>query len=228
VFLAIARSVDFALVSHGGRSQIQEGGSMSMPMMPSAALGVRRQQPSETKAVERYLCFGHFQVDLQRQELFKQGSRVRIPSKVFQVLLALVERPGEIVTREALRARLWPGGTFVNYDANVNTTVNKLRLALGDSPEKPRYVETIPRQGYCFLGSVERGNELLKTSGGLAIAAAEAVDRLAAPQAASPIIAKKIISSRFAPLFANGWGAAVLLCGMLIGVGIVLLMHRPS
>jgi DNA-binding winged helix-turn-helix (wHTH) protein len=201
---------------------------MSTPMTSSSALGARRQQLSETKAAERYLCFGQFQVDLQREALFKEGSRVRIPSKVFQVLLAFVERPGEIVTREALRRRLWPDGTFVNYDANVNTTVNRLRLALGDSPEKPRYVETIPRRGYCFLGNVERGNELLKTSGVLTIAAAGAVDGLAAQQEASPIIARKIISGRFAALFTNGWGAAILLCGVLIGAGIVLLMHRPS
>ena len=201
---------------------------MSMPIMPSSALGARRQQLSETKAAQRYLCFGRFQVDLEREELFKEGSRVRIPSKVFQVLMALVERPGEIVTREVLRARLWPGGTFVNYDANVNTTVNKLRLALGDSPEKPMYVETIPRQGYCFLGDVARGNALLKTSGVLTIAAPEAGDRVTAQQAASPAIARKIISGKFAALFTNGWGAAVLLCGILIGVGIVLLTHRPS
>ena len=200
---------------------------MSMPM-PSSALSARTQELSETKAVERYLSFGQFQVDLQREELFKEGSRVRIPSKVFQVLLALVERPGEIVTREALRARLWPDNTFVNYDANVNTTVNKLRLALGDSPEKPTYVETIPRQGYCFLGDVARGNELLKTRGVLTIAALEAEDTVTAQQAASPAIAKKIISGKFAALFTNGWGAAVLLCGILIGVAIVLLMHRPS
>lgn len=200
---------------------------MSTPITSSAALGARRQQLSETKAAERYVCFGQFHVDLQREELFKEGSRVRIPSKVFQVLLALVERPGEIVTREAMRARLWPEGAFVNYDANVNTTVNKLRLALGDSPEKPMYVETIPRQGYCFLGTVERVNELLKTSGVWTIAAADAVEELAAQQAASPIIARKIISGRFAALFTNGWGAAILLCGVLIGVGIVLLMHRP-
>jgi len=200
---------------------------MSKPMTSGSALGARRQERSETKAAERYLCFGQFQVDLRREELFKEGSRIRIPSKVFQVLLALVERPGEIVTREALRARMWPGGTFVNYDANVNTTVNKLRLALGDSPENPMYVETIPRQGYCFLGSVERGNELLKTSGVLTIAAADAVDGLSTQQEASQIFVKKIISSRFAPLFTNGWGAAILLCGVLIGVGIVLLMHRP-
>jgi len=200
---------------------------MSTPITSSSALGARRQQLSETKAAERYVCFGQFHVDLQCEELFKEGSRVRIPSKVFQVLLALVERPGEIVTREAMRARLWPEGAFVNYDANVNTTVNKLRLALGDSPEKPMYVETVPRQGYCFLGTVERGNELLRTSGVWTIAAADAVDRLAAQQEASSIIAEKIISGRFAALFTNGWGAAILLCGVLIGVGIVLLMHRP-
>jgi DNA-binding winged helix-turn-helix (wHTH) protein len=207
--------------------KIQEGGSMSMPIMPSAALGVRRQQLSETKAAQRYLCFGRFQVDLEREELFKEGSRVRIPSKVFQVLMALVERPGEIVTREVLRARLWPGGTFVNYDANVNTTVNKLRLALGDSPENPTYVETIPRQGYCFLGNVECGNELLKTSGALTIAGTDAVDGLLEQQEASSAIARKRISGRFAALF-NGWGAVILLCGVLIGVGMVLLMRRPS
>jgi DNA-binding winged helix-turn-helix (wHTH) protein len=196
--------------------------------MPGSALAARRQGLREADAIDRYLCFGQFQVDLQREELFKEGSRVRIPSKVFQVLLALVERPGEIVTREALRARLWPGGTFVNYDANVNTTVNKLRLALGDSPEKPMYVETIPRRGYCFLGDVERGNELLKTSGVLTIATPDAVAAAAAQQTASPIFPKKIISSRFTALLTNGWGAAVLLCGILIGVGIVLLTHRPS
>jgi DNA-binding winged helix-turn-helix (wHTH) protein len=201
---------------------------MSTPMMSRSALSASRQGVSEAKAQERYLRFGQFQLDLQREELFKEGSRVRIPSKVFQVLMALIERPGEIVTRDGLRARLWPGGTFVNYDANVNTTVNKLRLALGDSPDKPIYVETIPRQGYCFLGNVERGNELLKTSDVLTIAAADAVLGPAAQQEASSIFAKKIISSRFAPFFANGWGAAVLLCGILIGVGIVLLMHRPS
>jgi DNA-binding winged helix-turn-helix (wHTH) protein len=75
---------------------------MSTPMTSKSALGARRQQLSETKAAERYLCFGQFQVDLQREELFKEGSRVRIPYKVFQVLLALVERPGEIVTQRGV------------------------------------------------------------------------------------------------------------------------------
>src|SRR5215470_4014239 len=200
---------------------------MPTPMTSNSDLGARRQQQRDTKAAERYLCFGQFQVDLQREELLKEGSRVHISSKVFQVLLALVERPGQTVTREALRARLWPDGTFVNYDGNVNTTVNKLRLALGDSREKPIYVETIPRQGYCFLGNVVRGKELLNRSGVLKIAAADAVDGLAAQQGPSSIVARKIITGRFAALFANGWGVAILLCGVLIGVGVALLMHRP-
>jgi DNA-binding winged helix-turn-helix (wHTH) protein len=102
----------------------------------------------------------------------------------------------------------------VNYDANVDATVNKLRLALGDSPEEPMYVETVPRQGYCFLGTVEHGNELLKTSGVLSIAAADPMDGLVAQKAASPIMARKIISSRFAALSTNLWGAAILLCGV--------------
>ena len=85
---------------------------MSMPIVSGSALNARRRELSEAKTAERYLRFGPFQIDLQREELFKEGSRVRIPSKVFQVLLALVERPGEIVSRDALRARLWPGDTF--------------------------------------------------------------------------------------------------------------------
>src|SRR5215813_2505566 len=104
--------------------------------------------------LQRFLSFGTFTVDLKREELFKDGTRIKLPGKVYQTLVALLERAGEVVSREDLRAKLWPEGTHVNYDANVNTTVNKLRLALGDSPDKPIYVETIPRQGYSFVATV--------------------------------------------------------------------------
>ena len=76
--------------------------------------------------------------DVQEQELFKDGSRVRVQGKVCEALMILVENPGEVVTRETLRARLWPADTHINYDANVNTTVNKLRQVLGDSPDRQR------------------------------------------------------------------------------------------
>src|SRR5258708_10238520 len=99
----------------------------------------------------RYIRFGLCQVDQQRQEVSKNGTRLRLQGKVYQVLLALIEKQGEVVTRDELRVRLWPADTHVNYDANVNTTVNKLRQALGDSSEKPLYIETIPRKGYCLI-----------------------------------------------------------------------------
>jgi DNA-binding winged helix-turn-helix (wHTH) protein len=99
----------------------------------------------------RYVHFGPFRIDQQRQEVTRNGARLKLQGKVYQVLMTLLEKPGEVVTREELRIRLWPADTHVNYDANVNTTVNKLRMALGDSSDKPLYIETIPRKGYCLL-----------------------------------------------------------------------------
>src|SRR6266853_1417409 len=99
----------------------------------------------------RYVHFGPFRIDQQRQEVTRDGARLKLQGKVYQVLLTLLEKPGEVVTREELRFRLWPADTHVNYDANVNTTVNKLRQALGDSTDKPLYIETIPRKGYCLI-----------------------------------------------------------------------------
>ena len=195
---------------------------MSMPM--SAALAARGHGLSGAQAQNRYVSFGHFQVDLQREELFKDGARVHIPSKVYQVLLALVERPGEIVTRDDLRARLWPGGTFVNYDANVNTTVNKLRLALGDSPDQPIYVETVPRQGYCFVGAVERRTEFRKSADGKGVVVSTEATQL---REISVARAAKKLQGRLPGFFVSGWAAAILLCGVLLGIGIVLFTHRP-
>ncbi len=108
--------------------------------------------PSRVLALtSRYIRFGPFQIDQQRQEVSKNGARLKLQGKVYQVLLALIEKQGEVVTRDELRLRLWPADTHVNYDANVNTTVNKLRQALGDSSDKPLYIETIPRRGYCLV-----------------------------------------------------------------------------
>lgn len=99
--------------------------------------------------IERYIRFGPFQVDQQRQEVTRGGSRVKLRGNVCQVLVALLEKQGEVVTREEIRARLWPTDVHVNYYANVNTTVAKLRQALGDPSEI--YIETIPRKGYCLV-----------------------------------------------------------------------------
>jgi DNA-binding winged helix-turn-helix (wHTH) protein len=121
--------------------------NLTSTLEPEMAAG-----PSRAPALSsRYIRFGPFQVDQHRQEVSKEGARLKLQGKVYQVLVTLIEKQGEVVTREELRVRLWPADTHVNYDANVNTTVNKLRLALGDSSEKPLYIETIPRKGYCLI-----------------------------------------------------------------------------
>jgi DNA-binding winged helix-turn-helix (wHTH) protein len=125
--------------------------SMTTGVVPMQA----RYDPTSTESNPlssgRYIRLGPFQIDQQRQEITKNGEKLKLQGKVYRVLMTLLEKPGEVVTREELRQRLWPAETYVNYDANVNTTVNKLRLALGDSSEKPIYIETIPRKGYCLL-----------------------------------------------------------------------------
>lgn len=97
------------------------------------------------------LVFGVFAVDVDAGELLKQGTRVRVQDRPFQLLVALLERPGQVVTREELRERLWPDGTFVDFDHNLSSAVNKLRTALDDSAQHPRYIETVGRRGYRFL-----------------------------------------------------------------------------
>jgi DNA-binding winged helix-turn-helix (wHTH) protein/Tfp pilus assembly protein PilF len=99
--------------------------------------------------------FGVFQANLAARELRKHGVRVRLSGQPFCVLSKLLERHGETVTREELRQKLWPAGTFVDFEHSLNTAIKKLRAALGDSPENSRYIETVPRLGYRFVAPVE-------------------------------------------------------------------------
>src|SRR5690349_18031491 len=98
--------------------------------------------------------FGVFEVDLRSAELRKHGVRIKLQEQPFQILSLLLEHPGEVVTREELREKLWPAHTFVDFDRSLNKAMTKLRAALGDSADSPRYVETIPRHGYRFLAPV--------------------------------------------------------------------------
>ena len=103
----------------------------------------------------RLLRFGNFEADLRSGELRKAGVKLKFGGQPFQVLSILLEHPGEVVTREELQKRLWPD-TFVDVDHNLNTAINKIREVLGDSAESPRFVETLPRRGYRFIGELER------------------------------------------------------------------------
>src|SRR5258708_3424753 len=195
--------------------------SMSTQPVPMHSQEDRENSNNFPVAPARYVCFGAFHLDLKKEELFKDGTRVKLQGKVYQALLALLQKPGEIVTREELRMQLWPADTHVNYDANVNTTVNKLRQVLGDSPDQPAFVDTIPRQGYSFVAKVEY------------------VDRPVAQQSPkvaelSPVAADQQRAEGRASFFRTAilskWltAAVVLLviASMLFGAALVLYAHR--
>ena len=99
--------------------------------------------------------FGVFELDLAAGELRKNGTKLRLQDQPFQVLALLLERVGDVVTREELRQKLWPADTFVDFDHSLNTAVNKLRETLGDSASSPRYIETLARRGYRFIAPVQ-------------------------------------------------------------------------
>lgn len=101
------------------------------------------------------LAFGPFEVNASSGELFKHGTRVRVSRQPFQVLLALLAQPGDLVPREQLVAEIWGDGTFVDFEHSLNAAINRLRQSLGDSAEKPRYIETVPGRGYRFIGTLE-------------------------------------------------------------------------
>lgn len=194
---------------------------MSTQLVP---LHPERHESSNRAVVSpaRFVCFGAFHLDLKKEELFKDRTRIKLHGKVCQALLALLRKPGELLTREELRMQLWPVNTHVNYDANVNTTVNKLRQVLGDSPEQPVYVETIPRKGYSFVAKIEYA------------------DRPPAPRAAKPEPAgsrpaevmghAEEKASFFPTALLSGWFTAgvvtLVIASMLFGAALALYAHR--
>src|ERR1700740_3094792 len=117
--------------------------------------------PLKTKPAA-VLSFGAFQVDLRAGELRKQGKRIKLQEQPLLVLKVLLGRPGEIVTREELRSQIWSADTFVDFDNSLNTAINKLREALGDSADSPRFIEPLPRRGYRFIAPVTRGDGIEK------------------------------------------------------------------
>lgn len=104
-----------------------------------------------TKSILR---FGTFELDLRTSELRKKGLRIKLQEQPLQILAMLLEHPGELLMREEIRKRIWPANTFVDFDLGLNTAISRLRSALGDSAENPSYIETLPRRGYRFIGSV--------------------------------------------------------------------------
>src|ERR1700704_775883 len=113
------------------------------------------------------LRFGVFEVDLRAGELRKQGKRIKVQEQPLQVLATLLQNSGDVVTREELRAQIWPEDTFVDFDNSLNTSINKLREALGDSADNPRFIETLPRRGYRFIAPVTGVDGITETVTGV-------------------------------------------------------------
>lgn len=193
---------------------------MSTQLVPMPSPEFQESSNGHCVPPARYVRFGAFHLDLRKEELLRDGTRLKLQGKVFQALLALLEKPGEVVTREALRMRLWPSDTHVNYDANVNTTVNKLRQVLGDSPDQPAFVDTIPRKGYSFVAEIEYLDQ----------PAPQPIQKPEAKSAAAELASGESQSSLLRAALSSKWFTAgvisLVLAGMLFGAALILYANR--
>lgn len=172
----------------------------------------KRHTMIATMTSARWVRFGVFEVDLRSGELRKQGAKIKLQEKPFQILALLLERSGDVVTREELREKLWPEDTFVDFDNSLNTAMSKLREALGESAGSPRFIETLPRRGYRFIGEVapaEGENGTRPASAAGEVEQRPAVEMVAAPTPATSPPARPVRQSR-RWLLVGGLAAAVI------------------
>jgi len=158
----------------------------------------------------RVIRFSTFEVNLHTGELRQRGQKVKLQEQPLQILAALLERPGELVTREELRNKLWPADTFVDFDHSLNAAIKRLRDALGESAERPIFVETVARRGYRFIGNVE-----LPAANPSGRSDLDGMKR----DAETGRIASKVLSSPWARMWQVGGSvlAIVLVAGMVAG-----------
>lgn len=166
--------------------------------------------------------FGVFEADLRTEELRKSGRKLRLPNQSFRVLAMLLNRAGQLVTRDELRARLWPAGTFVEYDQGLNAAVNRLRDALGDSAEEPQFIETLPKRGYRFIAPIE-----LETAPPATPAHPADVSIQPADDSSQPAVAALASASRGRMRVPRNVLLAALCVVLVIAGAIVLITSRP-
>ncbi|MGC2161679.1 MAG: winged helix-turn-helix domain-containing protein [Silvibacterium sp.] len=163
---------------------------------------------------EDVVCFGPFELDLKAGQLRKNGIKARLPQQPVRLLMMLLERPGEVVTREELSGRLWPADVFVDFDHGLNKSIQRLREALSDSADSPLYIETIPRTGYRFIAPIASESQRLKRKAETGVA-----------ESAGDIEAPPAISRRSAKL-TTGWAAVAICAVALAAVGAWLTGRR--
>jgi DNA-binding winged helix-turn-helix (wHTH) protein/Tol biopolymer transport system component len=166
---------------------------------------------------EDVIRFGLFELDLKGGQLSRNGTKLRLPQQPLQLLAVLLERPGEVITREELQQRLWSSDVFVDFDHGLNKSIQKLRDALGDSAISPRYIQTIPRVGYCFIAPVRNGTRTLEVEADIRIPQ-RPPDRPASLPAAAEDVNPK----------ARWWVLAMGVCAVCAIIGIaVYFSSRP-
>jgi eukaryotic-like serine/threonine-protein kinase len=175
---------------------------------------------SRTRRPERIVRFGPYEFRPATQDLRKNGARLKVQAKPLQILSALVDRPGEVLTREELCRELWSEGTFVDFESGLNTATNRLRAALNDSAEQPRYIETLPRLGYRFICPV--------VENGLQISASNLGEAEAAPSAPSPMPVTPQPLSRFGWLKSKYAVPVVLAFHVVIGAGVYWIIRTEA
>src|SRR5205823_4971714 len=172
------------------------------------------------------VCFGEFELNLETAELRSNGSNAIVPGKPFQILVTLLGRPGQLVTRDELKKQLWPSDTFVDFDVSLNKAVNRLREALGESAEHPRFIETLPRKGYRFIGVVENWQVQAVSEHRLDLASPiEDVHGITTPTSFQETPANETqrpASRRYGLLYIAG---AIVIIGVVIVV--YFIFHRP-
>lgn len=204
---------------------------------------------------QKVVRFGTYEADLVSGELRKSGIRIRLQEKPFQVLALLLERAGQMVTREELRDRLWPSDTFVDFDHGLNTAVNKLREALSDTASNPRFVQTVARRGYRFIAPVQDATgPKAANDGGESAPSSAPIPEPLHPELEVPVPRRGITRGlfilaqvmylifyvvalfrwqevhRIASSFLPGWGADAIVVAVLVtaGVGIPLRCYLIS
>ena len=151
--------------------------------------------------------FGPFELDVDTRELRKRGIRVQLQEQPFRILQTLLEKPGEIVVREDLVSRLWPECTFVDFDRSLNAAIGRLRQALGDSAETPRFIETVARRGYRFIAVVSSSRNDL-------------------PSSEAPLELPRNEPARSTP--PRRWSLAAIMCVASLGLVVFLLVLHPA
>src|SRR6185312_2849893 len=173
---------------------------MSRPRTVFAVSHTLGEAMADERTDRRYR-FGVFEADGVVGELRRQGVRVRLNAQPFQVLCMMLERPGELLTREEISRELWPDGTFVDYEHGVNSAVNRIREALGDTASNPRFVETLARRGYRFVAPVEKLGEPVVAVAEVAplpeAPAAGLLDRVLASEEELPKVSYRVVQTLF-------------------------------